>query len=364
MRPQNTLCKMKQDSVRVLVGLMLCGLFGIGFMSPAVGDRWVMKSDMPTARMALSTSVVNGRIYAIGGQITNFEVLSAVEEYNPATDSWVKRADMPTARRSLSTSVVNGKIYAIGGFRVGGIFSLVEEYDPLTDTWTKKTSMPTARYGVETCVVDDKIYAIGGAGIADEDLSAVEMYDPATDTWTERADMPTARFAVSAGVVEGKIYAIGGGVLKDDNQDTPVSAVEEYDPLTDTWTKKADMPGGEYIDASSVVDGNIYLFGGLEGMIVAGPEGPAVNAIKIVWRYDPATDIWTRKADMPSPRVGASASAVNGRIYLIGGSEGVPEQRADRVPLNRVEEYTPEGHPSTVSFWGKLPTKWGKVKSD
>ncbi|MFC1718602.1 Kelch repeat-containing protein [Candidatus Poribacteria bacterium] len=363
MRTRVASYKVKQDSVRVLVGLMLCGLFGIGSMSPAVGDRWVMKSDMPTARMALSTSVVNGRIYAIGGQITNFEVLSAVEEYNPETDSWVKRADMPTARRSLSTSAVNGKIYAIGGYRVGGIFSLVEEYDPLTDTWTQKATMPTARYGVSTCVVGDKIYAIGGAGAGNEDVSAVEMYDPATDTWTKKADMPTARFAVSVGVVEGKIYAIGGGILKND-QDTPVPIVEEYDPLTDTWTSKADMPGEEYIDTSSVLDGNIYLFGGLEGTVVAGPEGPAANAVKIVRCYDPVTDTWTRKTDMPSPRVGASASAVDGKIYLIGGSEGVPEQRADRVPLSIVEEYTPEGQPSGVSFWGKLPTKWGKVKSD
>ena len=54
-------------------------------------------------------------------------------------DTWTKKADMPTARAGLSTSVVSGKIYAIGG--EGGT---VEEYNPVTDTWTKKTRMPTA----------------------------------------------------------------------------------------------------------------------------------------------------------------------------------------------------------------------------
>jgi hypothetical protein len=55
-----------------------------------------------------------------------------VEEYDPATDTWTRKADMPTARDSLSTSVVNGKIYAIGGAMSGdGVsLSIIEEYDP------------------------------------------------------------------------------------------------------------------------------------------------------------------------------------------------------------------------------------------
>ena len=92
---------------------------------------------MPTAREWLSTSVVNGKIYAIGGCERNPArawVISTVEEYDPATDTWKKKADMPTARGLLSTSVVNGKIYAIGGgpglaeLPIDG-FSVVYEYD-------------------------------------------------------------------------------------------------------------------------------------------------------------------------------------------------------------------------------------------
>jgi hypothetical protein len=58
--------------------------------------------------------------------------LSTVEEYNPATDEWRKEADMPTARMNLSTSVVKGKTYAIGGGPawVGPYLPTVEEYTP------------------------------------------------------------------------------------------------------------------------------------------------------------------------------------------------------------------------------------------
>jgi hypothetical protein len=43
-------------------------------------------------------------------------VLSTVEEYDPKTNTWTKKANMPTPRVALSTSAVNGKIYAIGGY--------------------------------------------------------------------------------------------------------------------------------------------------------------------------------------------------------------------------------------------------------
>ena len=66
---------------------------------------------------SLSTSVVDGKIYAIGGWRDEPQAvgLSTVEEYNPAMDTWTKKADMPTAREFLSTSAVKGKIYTIGG---------------------------------------------------------------------------------------------------------------------------------------------------------------------------------------------------------------------------------------------------------
>ena len=132
----------------MLAGLILSGLLSLTSISLAEAGKWTEKTSMPTARAYLSTSVVNRKIYAIGGY-DGQRVFSTVEEYDPATDTWTKKASMPTARGGLSTSVVNGKIYAIGGLRrQGGVreaVAVVEEYDPTTDRWMKKASMPTAR---------------------------------------------------------------------------------------------------------------------------------------------------------------------------------------------------------------------------
>ncbi len=66
---------------------------------------------------------------------------NTLEVYDPTTDTWMTKAHMPTPRAGLSTSVVDGKIYAIGG-TVGypwpGL-STVEAYDPTTDTCNQQS---------------------------------------------------------------------------------------------------------------------------------------------------------------------------------------------------------------------------------
>ncbi len=225
---------------------------------------------------------------------------------------WTTKVDMPTARWEPYTCVVDGKIYVIGG--AGPVYQAlgtVEVYDPVTDTWTAKSEMPTARQGLSTSVVNGKIYAIGG-GVSPsisyssiETFSSVEEYDPVTDTWTTKSPMPTSRGWHAASVVGGKIYIIGGSQDSGPSSNR-VLAVEVYDPATDTWSQKGDMPRGRAAGSSSVAGGKIYLIGGYGG------SGSVVE-------YDPENDAWTVKLDMPTKRIGLSTSVLYGKIYVIGG---------------------------------------------
>ena len=334
---------MKRLTFEKLASLMVIMFLGaMTKTSLAEEGQWTKKADMPTARGWLSTSVVDGKIYAIGG--AGFGgILATVEEYDPRTDKWTKKTDMPTPRWAPFTSVVDGKIYAIGGHLAGNVpVAAVEEYDPTTDKWKKKANMPTPRGFLSTSVVDGKIYAIGGWDGRPFELPTVEEYDPAMDKWTKKANMPTARECLSTSVVNGKIYAIGGwlpGVT---------TIVEEYNPKTDKWTKKADMPTARWGSASSVVKGKIYVIGGTEG----GLGQPPNVILATMEMYDPATDIWTTEADMPMARHGLSASVVNGKIYVIGSYQPV------KTPV--VEEYDTGSR--AVEAKGKLPTLWGQLK--
>jgi N-acetylneuraminic acid mutarotase len=313
----------------ILIVLIL--VLNLVSVSLALEDTWIRKADMPTGRCTFSTGVVNGRIYAIGGAKGRTEVLRSVplkivEEYNPATDTWTRKTDMPTARSALSVSVVDGKIYAIGGAEgIGAPLQTVEEYNPATDMWTNNADMPTARFALSTSTVNGKIYAIGGSMGGFRAVSIVEEYDPVTNIWARKADMPTARIHLSTSVVDGKIYAIGGTAGAPSY--ASLKTVEEYDPMTDTWTRKANMPVTGCTLCTSVVNGKIYAIGG------ATPV-PAVAPLSNVHEYDPATDTWIDKADMPTARSGLSTSAVNGKIYAIGGLAN-PMAMA----LSTVEEY-------------------------
>ena len=241
-----------------------------------------------------------GRIFAVGGFEQGYVPSGIVEAYDPKTNTWTKKASLPTPRSFLATSVVDGKIYAVGGanLELGQLgLPTVEEYDPRTDTWTGRADMPTPRHGLATSVVDGKIYAI--SGFDGTNMATVERYDPSSDTWTTKEPLPTLRSHVATQVVSGKIYAIGGWD-RQEGLHTAFSSVAVYDPATNAWTKRADMPTPRWLPASAVVHGKIFVIG---GTAVAG-TGRQHN-LHTVEVYDPETDTWTRDVDMPTARVGS-----------------------------------------------------------
>jgi hypothetical protein len=87
---------------------------------------WVKKQDMPTARYAMASAVVNGNIYVIGGWSNN-KYLNTVEMYDTRRDKWETKASISQGNLGVAAAVVNGKIYAIGGW-IGGanVLSTVE----------------------------------------------------------------------------------------------------------------------------------------------------------------------------------------------------------------------------------------------
>ncbi len=205
-------------------------------------------------------------------------------------------------------------------------FALTSTDSAKANTWTRKADIPTPRKAHSTAAVDGKIYVIGGLATDTSynnsgAIPAVEEYDPATDTWTRKADMPVARGYLdgsSLPVVDGKIYVMGGG--------NPASArVDIYDPATDTWSRGADMPTPRLIFARVAFEGKIYTFGGLAGLRNSD------RGLKTTDVYDPKTDTWTESATMPHAVWGHSAEVVDGKIYVIGGSYGIDAMQIHQV---------------------------------
>ena len=262
-------------------------------------ENWSSVQSMTTKRYSLTSSVVNNKIYCIGGY--NDSYLTTSECYDPSTNTWSSVQNMTAPRSSLTSSVVNNKIYCIGGFDGSSALKTNQCYDPSTNTWSTKANMTTARRHLISSVVDNKIYCIGG--YTDSILSTNECYDPSTDTWSTKKAMTTKRHALTSSVVDNKIYCIGG------INGSHLATNECYDPSTNTWATVKSMLIPRSFLTSSVVNNKIYCIGGDDGF----------SALKTNECYDPSNNTWSSKASMTTARPYLTSSTVDNKIYCIGG---------------------------------------------
>ena len=244
-------------------------------------NTWAGVAPMPTARSCLAAGVVAGKLYAVGGDSggrPGIGTTDKVEVYDPAMNAWATVAPMLTARKMLAAGVVDGKLYALGGDDgKGNILDTMEVYDPDTDTWSTAAPMPTGRHNFAVGVAGGKLYAVGGSSGPNIWLDTVDVYDPATNTWAGVAPMPTARSCLAVGGLGDKLYAVGG----EESADIPyLATMEAYDPGTNTWDAVAPLPlyTNRTCLAVGAVDDKLYAVGGV------GYFG----FIDVVNAYDPA----------------------------------------------------------------------------
>ena len=338
----------KSKVIRARHGMaLLIAALGLLSTSPgfAQGGAWTKKANLPTARSALASAVVGGKIYVIGGHDEDFFSLATTEEYDPTTNAWTKKANMPTSRFGHSACAVNGKIYVFGGMAEGVFLKTVEEYDPATDTWKSRADMPTARGGLRCIAVGGKIYAIGGAIVTNNrvvNLSVVEEYDPMANTWKTKASLPVERSDFAVAEVNGQIYVMGGFIFEGDPK-----AIHAYNPATDTWTTvNSSIPTPRSQVSASTVNGIIYVIGG---------QSSAGATLAIVEAFDPESNSWTTMTPMPTRRLDLTTSTVNGRIYAIGG---VQVSNPFITVVSATEEFDPSGITSVEAQADRVPASF------
>ncbi len=321
-------------------------------VSASSADTWVSKTPMTVARAYLGVAVVDGKIYAIGGDegsetgncmtgtgMTN-NVVNVTEAYDPVLDSWVSKASMPTSRALFGTAVYQGKIYCIGGYNGAIVFygpesydwkteyydvGANEVYDPAMDTWETKASMLTPRFSAATNIVNGKIYVIGGHTMTDlwKNFNLNEVYDPETNSWTTKTPAPLNVSCPASAVVDNKIYVLG----EDPNADWQ-NVILTYDPASDSWSIGDVTPVGHAATAGATTGvkapKRIYFFD--------------ENRTDI---YNPASGTWTTGTAAPTDRLIAKAAVVDDLFYLIGGRTGQWGYMTFMYPSTLNEQYTP-----------------------
>ncbi len=139
------------------------------------------------------------------------------------------------------------------------------------------------------------------------------------NSWTKLNDVGMGKRERATGFSIGGLGYLCGGL---DTTEVIHKDLWAYDPQTDAWTQKADLPGSGRRDAISFVINNFAFVGsGMDS--ISGPTG---TTLKDFWRYNPTSNSWTAIADFPGAGgegvYFATGFAVGGKGYLCGGKTG------------------------------------------
>ncbi len=367
---------------------------------------WRNRRPMLTPRMALAAVAYGGRIYTFGG-VNDPADVNAVETYDPSTDTWKALPPQKRLNVAWAGALAGNLIYLVGSARgtpvldvfdpatgtftertprqgLGGfalvsdgkrIFTFgggdrdlrsaaVDAYDPPTDRWTRVAELPRGKWLPGAAAVDGRIYVMGGVlgKWAEQDDSVLEFFPAAArkaarpPQWRARAVMPTPRLGSVAVALNRKIYVLGGFKHGDIDRATPVSVLEVFDPVANTWTVRGPVPAGLEIALTRgravAHAGRIYAFSGSLGSVyspekdrwkpIAGLGIPRIDFALVAFdgklyaiagihkgadtaaveEYDFAKDAWRVRASLPMPGRGLAVLARKGRIYVAG----IPER--------------------------------------
>lgn len=347
-------------------------------------DTWLTPADdLPAIRSGGYVGVINGKIYYAGGTADGTAGLDNTYEYDPVGDSWSEVASIassgtPATSERGAFAVANNKLYIIGG-QTGGSFGQAKTYvyDPAVDTWTLLTDIPKYDQSTSTgthrlsaaATVNGVIHVFGGLWLGLHDRAPAHlMYNTVLDEWYF-PDPPrwggAANHLAIADPTTGLIFLIGGSHNEDDSTAGAVvdGRVAAYDAsqifLADspgmasiTGKRGADLSvddAGDFIDENpfflseqmpamptgpryacraAVLDGKIYVFGGIDD---AGSYAVAGITLEM---FCPETNTWTALADFtsgapsfPNAYGGFVADESNNLLFVMFGESAAGTER-------------------------------------
>ncbi len=194
--------------------------------------------------------------------------------------------------------------------------------------WQPGAASPIARVESPAAVVDNRLYLFGGFT---DDLGAsdrVDVYDPATDAWTRKKDMPTRLTHLNTAVDGRHIWFAGG--FKGKHPGPAVTEVWKYDTAADTWTPGPPLPERRAGGGLAAVGGRLHYFGGYTADRDTNPGDHWSLAL------DGGKE-WRREAALPDPRGHLGAFVLGGQVYALGGAHGHDKQQIDVDSCHRYD---------------------------
>ncbi|HZK07592.1 MAG TPA: kelch repeat-containing protein [Bacteroidales bacterium] len=197
-------------------------------------NSWSRKADFPGNPRAFSVACVIENIAYLGFGSGGDTYYHDLWSYETETDKWTKvLEDDRIKTHSDAYFVLNNELYI---FSQGGSY----KYSPASNEFTEIDRFPgDYRFFTSGVNCDGLGYLIAGQRPGNKLLKDLWCYDPTSNTWTKKADLPGSnRDGIACFAISNKIYAGLGGIWGGEHLD-----FYEYSPSIDTWVRVQNFPG-------------------------------------------------------------------------------------------------------------------------
>jgi subtilisin family serine protease len=273
-------------------------------------SSWSSRASLLSARSAFALVSAGGMLYAFGGN-SGSAILNSVERYDPASDRWSSRAQMPAARHDGNgAALINGVIYVPGGRNSSGALTkTLYAYNVTGNTWTTRAPMPIASGCGGSVVAANQLYVFTGCTTGSANTGLLHSYNPATNSWTARGSSFNPHTYPAVGVINGRIYVAGGL-----NGGTASPLIDVYITATNSWSANwvPPLPHALFGAAARPINGTLYVVGGTFG------SGETASLLS----YQPGDDFWRTLEPMPTMRRRPSAAVIGTQLFVAGGRRG------------------------------------------
>lgn len=172
-------------------------------------DTWSTSDiEMPLGIASFETVAVGPLIYSFGG----FDATSQAVDYAAVLDTgsgeWRELPEVPHPRYAHTSTLVDDRVYLIGGRDLDGEVAEVDVFDLRTETWeTLDTPMPRrrARDSHKTVAIPQGLVVAGGQREF-QDSAQVDLFDPRAGRWTTLPDLPEPMSRAGLAHADGKLW--------------------------------------------------------------------------------------------------------------------------------------------------------------
>ena len=301
---------------------------GLVCRSETCFSPWELQpDDMPFSVSLGVSGTINDLIFVGGGNEPadqGFKIRQFKPNEDPQWPSSPTYEDSPLFLYFSSSVVVNNKLYATG-IVFGDSEFAISSFDPFLEQnqWNQLAVLLESRQFSCMAAIGQMIFLFGGVNNLSQVTDSIFVYDIELNTWNELSlSLPTSLLACAAAEAQGSIYIFGGS---NDGQSGTTAILRFFPNGQDYQIESLDsvLVIPRLGHTATTVNGKIIIAGG-------GDEQTTWSSAEL---FDPSTQNISSLPDMNVARSTHQAAALGNTLFVFSGND------VNRTPLISAEKF-------------------------